>query len=81
MNGMPFDMVLAQPLAETFECGGMAPGIHGAHTLAWDALESILGSDDASAWALKRMQHTYVAHQDAPGVQFIAEFVRRPDDA
>jgi hypothetical protein len=79
MNGMPFDMVLSQPLAETFQAGGVAPNILAAHNLAWDALNSMLGGDPAEAWALKGMQHTYYPNPTTPGVQFIAEFVRDPE--
>lgn len=83
MNGMPFDMVLAQPLAETFQCGGRAPNILASHSLAWDALSASLGGDPVEAWSLKVMQHQY--DPGAPGsgaekgVAFAAEFVRNPE--
>ena len=79
MQNMPFEMILSQPLAETFQCGGVAPNVLAAHNLAWDALNGVLAGDPVEAWALKAMQHTYVAHAEAPGVQFIAEFVRNPE--
>jgi hypothetical protein len=79
MQNMPFEMILAQPLAETFQCGGTAATVIMAHNLAWDALSSSLGPDPVEAWALKTMQHSYHPDPDAPGVQFVAEFVRNPE--
>ena len=79
MNGMPFDMVLAQPLAETFKCGGNAIDVGSAHNMAWNALTSSLGADPIEAWTLKVMEHVYDPNPAAPGVQFIAEFVRNPE--
>ena len=79
MNGMPFDMVLTQPLAETFGCGGLAPNIPAAHNLAWDALEASLGGDPGAAWTLKTMEHEFVPSAERPGVQFRATFARNPE--
>lgn len=79
MNGMPFDMVLAQPLAETFQAGGVAPNVDEAHNLAWQALGAMVTQADLPAWSLKVMQHTYFPNPTTPGVQFVAEFARNPE--
>lgn len=79
MQNMPFDMILAQPLAETFQCGGMAENVMAANVLAWNAMRSVLGGDIIEAWSLKTMQHIHVPGGDSPGVQFVAEFVRTPE--
>lgn len=77
MNGMPFDMILAQPLAETFMVSGIAPNVLAAHTLAWEGLEQYLSTDPLAAWQLKVMQH--VLSTQPPGVAFQAEFARNPE--
>jgi hypothetical protein len=71
--------ILTLPLMETFQCGGLAPNILASHNLAWDALTGVLAGDPIEAWSLKVMTHTWVAHEDAPGVQFVAEFARNPE--
>ena len=80
MNGMPFDMVLSQPLAETFGAQGFAPNIASAHDMAWSALTTALGNDtaDLPAWSLKVMRHGY-SPEGQGGVNFSAEFARNPE--
>lgn len=79
MNGMPFDMLLNQPVAETFQAGGLAPNVLAAHDLAWQALSAMVEEADMPAWTLKVIEHTYYPNPTAPGVQFTATFVRHPD--
>lgn len=83
MQGMPFDMILTQPLAETFSCGGRAANVLMAHTMAWNALTAVLGTDPVEAWMLKGMQHQYdpgpAGSAVEVGVAFAAEFVRNPE--
>lgn len=72
------NQALAQPMAETFQAGGLAPTIPAAHDLAWNALDSVLGGDPIGPWKLKAIEMTYTANPEAPGVQFVAEFLRDP---
>ena len=77
MQGMPFEMQLTQPLAETFVCSGVAPNVLGAHNMAWDALTSSLGGDPIAAWKLGEIMHAYST--EPPGVAFSATFLRNPE--
>lgn len=71
--------ILTMPLLETFKCGGTAPNILASHNLAWDALTGVLGGDPVEAWSLKVMTHAWATVNEAPAVQFEAEFVRNPE--
>jgi hypothetical protein len=77
MNGMPFEMQLTQPLAETFHAAGVAPNVLAAHNMAWDALTSSLGDDPVEAWKLGEITHAYST--EPPGVAFTATFLRNPE--
>lgn len=74
---MNVEQLLANPLVETFAIDGAAPTLEGAHDAAWLALSNAHRDvEDITSWLLKVMQHT--SHNG--GVQFHAEFVRRPDE-
>ena len=77
MQGMPFEMQLTQPLAETFHCGGVAPNIPRAHDMAWAALGESLGDDPPRAWKMGEMTHAFST--EPPGVAFTAIFLRNPE--
>ena len=79
MNATNIDQVLAARRFETFTATGKAPNIILADSMAWSALESVLGGDPITAWALKVMTHTFDP-QGEKGVKFQAEFARIPDD-
>jgi hypothetical protein len=76
---MPFEMQLTQPLAETFQCGGMAQDTPTAKVMAWNALEASIGFDDVEAWKMSGVDHVHVPSAEAPGVQFVATFIRNPE--
>lgn len=75
---MNIEQMLANPLVETFIIEGEAATFEGAHRQAWNAVERAAENGDIDPqWNLKVMQH--VANGRG-GVQFHAEFVRRPDE-
>jgi hypothetical protein len=61
MNGMPFDMVLSQPLAETFGAQGFAPNIAAAHNMSWDALKTALGEDPTAGGSSRLVAEGHAA--------------------
>lgn len=77
MQGMPFEMQLTQPLAESFHVSGVAPNVLAAHNMAWDGLTSSLGSDPVAAWKLGEITHAFST--DPRGVAFTAIFLRNPE--
>lgn len=67
-------------LIETMQVAGAAPNVLAAHNMAWEGLESVLGTDPAPAWDMRGIQH--VVDPDiggSVGVRFQAEFARNPE--
>jgi hypothetical protein len=73
---MNIEMILAQPLAETFLIDGRAANVLAAHNMAWDGFKAFLAGDPEEAWSLKVMNHAW---ESPEAITFHAEFVRNPN--
>jgi hypothetical protein len=75
------EAILASKRCEILTVGGVAENVVTAEIMAWSGLRNVLGPDPEDAWVLKTVIHSYVVMAEGkPGVQFQAEFVRRPEE-